>query len=106
MHRMQAMVISLQQVQLDALIAQAQVNDRELGQILGVNQSTAWRLRNGHINKLEPYLLRLRAHLGALESQQGGDDASLIADLVALSTRVPALRDALLALQRIMRETA
>ena len=106
MHKMQAMTISLQQVQLDALIAQAQVNDRELGQILGVNQSTAWRLRNGHIKKVDPYLLRLRVHLGASENSEGDDDASLIADLVALSCRIPALRDALLALRRIMRESA
>ncbi len=105
MHRMQAMVISHQQVQLDALIAQAQVNDRELGQILGVNQSTAWRLRNGHINKIEPTCYVFE-RISCVREQQGGDDASLIADLVALSTRVPALRDALLALQRIMRDTA
>jgi DNA-binding Xre family transcriptional regulator len=103
---MQAMAISLRHIQLDALIAQAQVNDRELGEILGVNQSTAWRLRNGHIKKVEPYLLHLRKHLGVSESANGDDDARLIADLVALSSRMPALRDALLAILRIMRETA
>lgn len=102
---MQAMTISLQQVQLDALIARAQVNDRELGEILGVGQSTAWRLRNGRIRKVEAYVLRLRAHLGALERPESDDDASLIADLVALASRVPALRDALLALRNIMHKT-
>lgn len=100
------MIISLQQIQFDALIAQVDVSDRELGQILGVNQSTAWRLRNGRIKKIEPYLLLLRAHLGASEHYEGDDDTSLIADLVALSSRVPALRNALLALREIMRNNA
>jgi DNA-binding Xre family transcriptional regulator len=99
---MQAMTISLQQVRLDALIAQTQVNDRKLGEILGVNQSTAWRLRNGQIRNIEPYLLRLKAHLEALENVGGDDDTSLISDLVALSRRVPAVREVLLALQKFM----
>lgn len=98
------MAISFQQVQLDALIAQAQVNDRQLGEILGVSQSTGWRLRNGRIRKIEAYVLRLRAHLGAPERSDSDDDASLIADLVALASRLPPLRDALLALQSIMHE--
>jgi hypothetical protein len=103
------MAMSLQQVRLDALIAQAQVTDRELGKILGVNQSTAWRLRRGKISKVEDYAARLRAHLGTIASAGTGDDnddAGLIADLVALSSRVPALKDALLALRNIMHEYA
>lgn len=103
MHKKQAMTISLQQVQLDTLIARAEVNDRELGEILGISQSTAWRLRNGHIMKIEAYIHRLRAHLGA--SERSDDDASLIADLVTLARRVPALKDALLALRNIMHKT-
>ena len=96
------MAISLQQVHLDALIARTGVNDRELGEILGVNQSTAWRLRNGRIKNVNVYILRLRAHFD--EPEQGGcdDDAGLVADLIALSARMPALKDALVALRNIM----
>lgn len=100
------MPISLQQVHLDALIARAGVNDRELGEILGINQSTAWRLRNGRIKNVGPHILRLRAYFGEPEQGYCHDDASLIADLVALSARVPALKDALIALRNIMHQNA
>jgi len=104
---MQGMAISFQQVQLDALIAQAQVNDRELGEILGVNQSTAWRLRNGRIRKIERYLHGLGEYLGVPNNfASSDDDAGLIADLVVLSSRTPALKDALLALRKLMHNTA
>ena len=100
------MPISLQQVHLDALIARTKANDRELGEILGVNQSTAWRLRNGRIRNINAYILRLRAHLDEPEHGGSDDDAGLIADLVALSARVPALKSALIALRNIMHDNA
>lgn len=100
------MVTSLVHAQLNALIARVGVNDRELGELLGVAQSTAWRLRNGHIRKVEPYVQRLRTHLGEAEIVDSDDDASLITELVVLSGRVPALREALLALRKIMHQHA
>jgi len=100
------MALSLSRIQLDALIEQAQMNDRELGKILGVSQSTAWRLRNGHIGKVEPYLRRLQVYLGVSESANGDDNVKLIADLVVLSSQVPDLRNLLLVLRRIMHKNA
>jgi predicted XRE-type DNA-binding protein len=101
-----SMPISLQQIQLDSLIAQAGLNDRELGEVLGVNQSTAWRLRNGRIRRIEGHVHRLRAYVTARAQEAENGDASLIPDLVALAARVPALKDALIALRSIMHNYA
>jgi predicted XRE-type DNA-binding protein len=94
--------ISIIQVQLDALIDRTGMNDRELGALLDVAQSTAWRLRNGKIHKVDDYVQALREHLGNAHDARPVDDIDLVNDLVALSTRVPAVKDALLALRRIM----
>jgi len=100
------MVISIIQVQLDALIARTGMNDRELGALLGVAQSTAWRLRNGDIHKIDRHVRRLREYLGEADAAIPVDDVSLVNELVVLSARVPALREALLALHKIMQHYA
>ncbi len=99
------MASSLDQAQLEALIARSGMNDRELGECLGVAQSTAWRLRNGQISKVEAYVRVLRERLGGAE-EETDDDFRLVSDLVALSGRIPALRRALQALREIMHNSA
>lgn len=100
------MAIPIIQVQLNALIARTGMNDRELGALLGVAQSTAWRLRNGDIKKVEPYIQQLREHLGDTGDALSMDDLSLVTELVTLSQQLPELREALLALYRFMRISA
>lgn len=98
--------IPIIQVQLNALIARTGMNDRELGVLLGVAQSTAWRLRNGKIRTTERYVHRLREHLGDGGDTISIDDMSLVTELVALSSQLPELREALLALYKFMRISA
>lgn len=97
------MAISIIQIQLNALIARTGLNDRELGALLGVAQSTTWRLRNGRIRRIEPYIQRLREHLGDAADAFPIDDQNLVTELVALSSQLPELRETLLALYKFMR---
>lgn len=82
------------------------MKDRELGELLGVTQSTAWRLRHDKIQKVDEYIGQLQAHLGDTTATKPDCDIDLIADLVELSERTPALRDALIALRKIMHNNA
>lgn len=95
---------SLNQARLNDLLLRTGLNDRQIGDILGVAQSTVWRMRHGKISKLEKYITKLEERLGT-----GGPhvtDAEMIADLVGYSRQVPALRETLVSLHALMRQNA
>lgn len=85
------------------LIDRSGLDDRSLERLLGVHQTTLWRLRNGRIAKVRRYIEALRAHVVV---PPGDTDTALIANLVAVSGRSPALRAMLVALQSFMQEPA
>lgn len=86
-----------------SLMDRSGLDERGLTSLLGVHQTTVWRLRGGKIAKVSKYIAILRAHLG-----EGGapGDAELAAGLVELSRHSPGLREMLLALHRFMQESA
>lgn len=85
-----------------ALLDRTVLNDRELGAALGVNQSTAWRLRRGKIQKISKYIAPLEALVGEIAAPP--DRA--VADLLDIARQSPALKEVLEALSRFMRESA
>jgi ribosome-binding protein aMBF1 (putative translation factor) len=87
---------------LSATMGRSGMTDAELAAVLGVNQSTISRLKHGKIAKVAKHQRRLDRHLG-LGAGDGADDLS---ELIALARASPALREALFALQRLMRENA
>jgi len=74
----------------------------ELAAVLGVNQSTISRLEHGKIAKISKYQEKLDEYLG-YGASDGIDDFS---ELLAMAQFSPALRETLIALQRLMREMA
>jgi hypothetical protein len=86
-----------------SLMDRSGLDERGLAIVLGVHQTTVWRLRGGKIAKVDKYIDRLRSHLG--ETGAPGD-AELVAGLVALSRHSPGLRELLRALHRFMQESA
>ncbi len=98
------MTSSVEQARLDDLLTRTGLNDRQIGEIIGVSQPTVWRLRHGRIRKLSKHLAALERHLG-IEAEKASD-AEMIADLVGYSRRLPALRETLVSLHRLIRERA
>lgn len=101
MHR-SAMQKTFAQTRLSAAIQRSSLTDAELAAVLGVNQSTISRLKHGKIAKVAKYQRKLDEHLGAGPAGRTDD----LSELVAMAQLSPALREALVALQRLMRENA
>jgi len=97
-----AMDRSLAQARLLTTIECSGLTDAQLAAVLGVNQSTVSRLKNGLIRKVAKYQLILDARLASERPQDGQE----LSELVAMAKVSPTLRDALLAIQRLMRESA
>lgn len=93
---------SLAQTRLIAAITASGRSDAEIATLLGVHQSTVSRLKNGLIAKVSKHQKRLDSAFGS----KGAADVDEIADLLALAKVSPALRDALLALRKLMQENA
>lgn len=94
--------MSPSQALLSITIERSGMTEAELAGVLEVSQSTVSRLKNGKIRKIERYQAKLDKRLGRAKSEPGDD----LADLIELAKSSPALREALLAIQRLMRESA
>jgi transcriptional regulator with XRE-family HTH domain len=93
---------SFAQIRLAATIDRSGLTDAQLAEILNVNQSTVSRLRHQLIKKVAKYQKGLDAHLGRSTDADGDE----ISDLMSMATLSPALRDTLMAIERLMRENA
>lgn len=94
------MASSADQARIDDLLTRTGMNDREVGELIGVSQPTVWRLRNGRIRNVSRHMQTLERHLGLARREPS--DAEMIADLVGYARGVPALREALQSLHRLM----
>lgn len=83
-------------------IERSGMTDAQLATLLGVNQSTVSRLKNGLIQKVAKYQRILDANLVPDRAWDGQE----LSELVAMAKVSPVLRDALVAIQRLMRENA
>lgn len=90
------------QARLSATISRSGMADAELAALLDVNQSTISRLKHGKIAKVSKYQRKLDAYLGL--GDKGRDDD--LSELMVTAQSSPALRETLVALQRLMRENA
>lgn len=93
---------TIAQARLAITIARSGMTEAQLAAVLGVTQPTVSRLKNGKIAKISGYQRKLDEHLGN-ESKGQPDDFS---ELMILAQSSPALHDALIALQRLMQESA
>ena len=96
------MKMTLAQARLSAAIARSGMPDTEIAAVLGVNQSTAWRLRHGKIAKTASHQRKLDDYLGRAASDQVDD----LSELTAIAQTSPALRETLAALRRLLHENA
>ena len=83
-------------------IERSGMTDAQLAAVLEVNQSTVSRLKNGLIRKVGKYQRILDARL----EQDQARESQELSELVAMAKVSPVLRDALIAIQRLMRENA
>lgn len=93
---------TMAQALLSVSIMRSGMTEAQIAGVLGVTQSTVSRLKNGKIAKVSDYQQKLDDYLGH-ESKAQPDDLS---ELMAMAQSSPALREALIALQRFMRENA
>jgi ribosome-binding protein aMBF1 (putative translation factor) len=93
---------TLAHARLFVTIGRSGMTDAELAAVLGVNQSTISRLKHGKIAKVGRHQRKLDEYLGL----GGGDRTDDLSELIAMAQSSPALREALVALQRLMRENA
>lgn len=96
------MALSLSQARLSMTIERSGMTEAKLAEVLEVSQPTVSRLKNGKIRKIERYQAKLDKHLGKAGTASGTD----FADLIELAKSSPALREALMAIQRLMQENA
>lgn len=96
------MELTFAQARLSTTIMQSGMTDAELAKVLGVNQSTVSRLRHGKVAKVAKYQRKLDQHL----SLAVADRPDPLSELIAMTQYSPALRDALVALRRLMQENA
>ena len=78
-------------------------NDRQIAELLGINPSTVWRLRNRRIFKVSKYLRLMSEKLEAPSPE--GERAEL-QDLLTLADQSPALKAVLIALRDFLQEDA
>lgn len=100
------MASPIDQARFDALVEKLGLGDRALGALLGVNQSTAWRLRHGKIAKITSYIATVEARLGIASANGDASEDVLVSDLAALARHSPGLKQALVALHQIMHNRA
>jgi transcriptional regulator with XRE-family HTH domain len=93
---------TMAQARLCIIIARSGMTEAQLAEVLGVTQPTVSRLKNGKIAKVSSYQRKMEEYLGN-ESMEKPDDFS---ELMMLAQSSPALREALIALQRLMQEKA
>lgn len=103
-HTIARMGSKAEQARLEDLLTRTGLNDRQIGELIGVSQPTAWRLRHGRIAKISRYIDALESHLHVSEADMS--DKDLVIDLVGYAERVPAFRQALISLHKVMRESA
>jgi len=100
---MQEMIHSPSHRRLISLLHRSGLSDRELEEVFGVHQSTVWRLKNGKIDKVQPYIEELEKHLG---TGPDGTIEALLDDLLLWSTDSPELCQMLASLHRLMQDSA
>ena len=100
------MIGSVDQARFEALVVRIGLNDRALGTVIGVGQSTVWRMRQGKIYKLSNYIAKMESHLGISADSDRSDDDVLVTDLMLLARHSPELKQALIALRDIMHKKA
>jgi transcriptional regulator with XRE-family HTH domain len=97
------MASRVDQERVQVLLQAIGLNDREIGEQIGVTQSTVWRLRHRKISKVSKYITKL----SALASSPAGADHALNPEkLVALAEHSPALKSLLVSLIKFMQEDA
>jgi predicted transcriptional regulator len=101
MHK-HAMKKTIAQALLSIAIVRSGLTEARIAEVLGVTQSTVSRLKNGRIAKVSSYQEKLDDYLGHGSKVQQNE----FSELMALAQSSPALREALIALQRLMRENA
>ena len=92
------MTTRIDQERVKILLEKCGLNDREIGQQIGADQSTVWRLRNGKISKVGRYIEPLERLVPARKTQ--GD----LAELADLAKQSPALKAVLESLLQFMHE--
>ena len=92
------MATRIDQDRIRILLEKIGLNDRQIGEQIGVDQSTIWRLRNGRTSKVSRYIDRLEALVP--EPAASHDFESL----EALAGQSPAFRAVLEALMQFMHE--
>lgn len=97
------MTSRIDQERVQLLLRRLGQNDREIGEKIGVAQSTVWRLRNRKIIKVAKYIETLSGASGGTPDDSVGLD---LAELIALAEESPGLRAVLVSLNRFMREDA
>lgn len=96
------MGINIAQARLILAIERSGMTEAKLAEALGVAQSTVSRLKNGKIAKVSQYQRKLDEMLGDATKGQPSD----FLELITLARTSPALREALIALQRLMHSVA
>lgn len=89
--------------QIQLLLKQSGLNDRQVGERIGVHQATVWRLRNRKIQKVDKYIERLRGLVSVDAGEVSGFDVERLA---ALARESPALKSLLISLTQFMQEDA
>lgn len=97
------MASRLDHERLELLLRRLGEDDREVAARLEVDPSTAWRLRNRKIAKINKYIVAATLALGE-ELPQVVDPA--LAELLAQAQSSPRLRALLLSLRDILQEAA
>lgn len=93
---------TIAQALLSIAIVRSGLTEAQIAGVLGVTQSTVSRLKNGKIAKVSRYQQKLDDYFGHEPMVHQNE----FSELMALAQSSPALREALIALQRLMREYA
>ncbi len=101
MHK-NAMPKTIAQALLSTTMERSGMTDAQLGSVLGVNQSTISRLKHGRIAKVARHQRKLDEYLGV----KAAGRTDVLSELMAMARSSPALHEALVAIQRLMRENA
>lgn len=92
------MATRIDQDRVRSLLEKIGLNDRQLGELIGVDQSTIWRLRNGQTTRVSRYIGRLEALVPKGAASDGFESLEELAD------QSPAFRAVLEALMHFMHE--
>ncbi|HYC97029.1 helix-turn-helix domain-containing protein [Brevundimonas sp.] len=92
------MATRIDQERVKILLEKSGLNDRQISEHLGTNQSTVWRLRHGKISKIDKYIEPLECLIPGYVAQGN------LAELSDLAEQSPAFRAVLESLMRFMHE--